>query len=275
MTRTPSPRRAAGAAARRRDLTATIERLAVDLPHRRPLAAQVVAAVALFGPDELELLERMASACVTACARALSEGVSVNPLVAIAAVVSRLLRGRATYGELTIDSDPRDWELEHYQEVSDAIVYDTIGVIALGRAEGGDTSDRDLDSAELAALEYVGQMVEHSTLAALVCRIQDSDRQEPFCGPDPWCLGSAMIFQHGAVRIESDQIAALRCHHCGAEWLRSSSELRFTGSGQYVIPTHEPARHSPLEYLASVTRRNQPTMAEAERDADKVDEALE
>lgn len=244
MSQTPSQRRREIDDARRRSLNAVLEQLAREQPARRTLAGQIAGVLGLFGSDELELVDRLTSAIILACARTPSQ--VEYPLQAIAAVVSRLLRGRAHYGELTINSDPRDFDLEYDEELSDSIVYDAIRRIRSEREESPlDQRIYDMVGGhQLLALDNVGAHVQHSTLAALVQRVQDAERPTPFEIPPPWCLGSALLFSLGSVRIADGTIVALRCNHCGREWSLSSNELRVTGNGQYVIPTHE-GRRSP------------------------------
>lgn len=236
MSQTPTQRRREIDDARRRMVNNAIENLVRERPdiRTRTLANQIAGAIGLFGSDELELVEVMID----------SIRIGGGSLQSVAAVVSRLLRGRATYGELKIDSDPRDWDLEHDEEICDAIVYEAIAALLRRRDRGLPSNAALLNTNHLDALSHVGAHVEHSTLAALVQRVQDAERPPtPFVIlPAPWCLGSAMLFQHGAVRIADNTIVAVRCHHCGREWDLPSPELRRTGSGQYVIPTHEARR---------------------------------
>lgn len=241
MSQTPTQRRREIDDARRRMLNGVLEQLAIEHPARRGLAEQLAGAIGLFGSDELELVDRMVTALLTR--RYLGGVTTQGTILCIAAVVSRLLRGRAEYGELTLASDPRDYALERDEELADAILYEAMERLRMQR-DGADYDEPVVmrTDASIEPLAIVGAHVEHSTLAALVQRVQDAERPTPFVLPAPWCLGSAMLFQHGAVRIENNTIVAVRCHHCGREWPLSSTELRRTGSGQYVIPTHKGRR---------------------------------
>jgi hypothetical protein len=233
---------AVAAAGRRRGLRLVIEKLLGELPAARAAAAPMIAALEIFGADEIEIVDGMTSVFLQRRdgTRRGAEAV----LHCMAAVVSRLLRGRIEYGELTIGGDPRDFNLERDEELTDALVYEAIRRIQVGRC--GDMGIQALSSAaNLDPLRNVGRHVEHSTLAALVRRVQDAERPTPFEIPAPWCLASALLFQLGAVRIESNQVVGLRCNQCGHEWPLSSTELRITGNGQYVIPTHRPFRTEP------------------------------
>lgn len=51
----------------------------------------------------------------------------------LVAISDRLVEGRIAYGELVIDSDPRDWRAERRAEIQDAIVYSGIADIAHAR----------------------------------------------------------------------------------------------------------------------------------------------
>jgi len=240
----PSQRQAEIADSRRRILRATIERLAREQPVHRELADQLAAALLILGPDELELVELLATGILLSLGR-LEASTSRAPehptLVILAAIVSRILRGRASYGELAIDGDPRDYDQERAEELADAVIYQAMQHLRDQRHFGEWRGSPAIAPASLSALGTVGQLVQHSTLAAQARRVLDQERPVPFEIPSPWCLGTALLFQHGAVRIEHDTIVAVRCHQCGREWPLSDTQLRITGSGQYVIPTHEPA----------------------------------
>lgn len=188
------------------------------------------AALRVLSGDELELVERLAARIARLFIGDVQE-------LALSGVVARMLRGRASYGQLTIDSDPRSYSSEVDEEIADALIYDTLEMIRDSRQLGKERTTGSLPPL-LNRLVGVGQRAD---LPQLVRNVQDRERPEPFAIPPPWCLGSALLFQHSAVRIEHDTIVAVRCHHCGREWALSSNELRLTGSGQYVIPTHEAA----------------------------------
>lgn len=243
MSQTPTQRRREIDDARRRTLNGLLEQLAREQPAKRALAEQTAAAIGVLSGDELELLESIVTSIRLASTIRMREALLIgSPVEAVAAVVSRLLRGRASYGELTIDSDPRDWDLEHDEEICDALIYEAIAAMLRRRDRGLGANAALLSPGHLRALSNVGSHVEHSTLAALVRRVQDIERPVPFEIPLPWCLGSAMLFSFGSAVIEGNTIVALRCNHCGREWSLSSTELRITGNGQYVIPTHEAPR---------------------------------
>lgn len=230
---------AAAATRRRRGLLLVIEQLLGELPAWREAAAPMIVALEIFGADEIEIVDGMTSVFLQR--RDCTRGGAYAVLRCMAAVVSRLLRGRIEYGELTVAGDPRDFNLERDEELTDALVYEAIRRIQVGRC--GEMRIQLVSSAaDLDPLRNVGLHVEGSTLAALVRRLQDVERPTPFEIPAPWCVASALLFQHGAVRIESNQIVGLRCNQCGREWPLSSGDLRLTGNGQYVIPTHEPIR---------------------------------
>lgn len=240
---TRTQRRAERADARRRNLNRLIERLVAEQPKHRALADQLSGSLMVLGPDEIELAERLSFSVVGAIEAGTWDGwLAPDPIFAISAVASRLLRGRASYGEMALDVDPRDFALERDEELADAVVYDAMSVVQIERCGGDEAVEYLTSRSALAALHNVGQHVQHSTLAALQQKVIDQERPTPFAIPEPWCLGSALIFQHGAVRIESNTIVAVRCHHCGREWSLADQELRISGSGQYVIPTHEGTR---------------------------------
>jgi hypothetical protein len=234
LSQTPTQRRREIDDARRRNLNSTLEQLARRAPDQRPLADQIAGSLGIFGADELELLERLVS--VVRCDSTFHGAIA--GLRGIAALVSRLLRGRASYGELSIMSDSRDWALERDEELADAVVYEAM--LGLQQQRQGIESDVRIDFGT-AALENVGRHVQHSTIASRIQSVLDRERPEPFAIPPPWCLGSALLFQLLAVRIENNTAVAVRCHQCGREWSLADQELRLTGSGQYVIPTHKPA----------------------------------
>lgn len=231
MSQTPTQRRREIDDARRRNISATLEHLVRENPECRRLANETAGALLVLSGDELALVELLA-ARIAMMASAPGVRVLVDAMNAIAAIVSRMLRGRASYGELTIDSDPRDYELERDEELADAVIYDALCGERERRQMGLNALPGEL---HLVALDRVGR---HAQLPALVRNVQDRERPEPFAIPPPWCLGSALLFQLLAVRIENNTAVAVRCHQCGTEWSLADQELRLTGSGQYVIPTH-------------------------------------
>lgn len=240
MSQTPTQRRREIDDARRRNINSTIVAMANVHPERRHLADQLSVALGVLSGDELEIGERLTTAIHLVWLRDGNRTIGAKDvLLSISAVVSRLLRGRASYGELTMRSDPRDWALERDEELADAIVYDAIAAVELERVVG-DPDPLRLVSDHFNALSNVGAHVQHSTLAARIQSVLDRERPEPFVIPAPWCLGSALLFQLLAVRIENNTAVAVRCHQCGREWSLADQELRLSGSGQYVIPTHKP-----------------------------------
>lgn len=197
------------------------------------LVVQICEALDVLTGDELDLVELLAGSIERESGLSWE---SPRAIRALAGVVARMLRGRSSYGELTIDTDPRSYRAELDEELADAVIYDRLALLREARQTGESSA-----AALHLHLDSLARVGERSDLAQLMLNVQDRERPEPFTIPPPWCLGSGLLFQHGAVRIADNTIVAVRCHHCGLEWPRHSNELRLTGSGQYVIPTHEPA----------------------------------
>lgn len=218
-------------AARRLEITGPLSRTR-DL-HVHLLIVQICEALDVLSGDELELVELLAG-----CIERESDISWDSPraIRALAGVVARMLRGRSSYGELSIDTDPRSYRAELDEELADAVIYDRLALLREVRQMGESSV-----AALHLHLDSLARVGERSDLAQLMLNVQDRERPEPFTIPPPWCLGSGLLFQHGAVRIANGAIVAVRCHQCGREWPLYSNELRLTGSGQYVIPTHEPA----------------------------------
>lgn len=241
MTQTASQRRREVDEARRRSLMCSIEMLAKRSPWSQAmsaeswddliaLGAQACAALEALSGDELEVVEI-----------ALEPGASyqLRPayrLRAVAAVIDRLLLGRVSYGELRVDVDPRDIERERNEELADAAVYGAM-ILLLERREGLQV---DLPERDLQALANLSST--RDQLARRIEAVRRSDEHTPPPPPTPWCAGSGKLASLFALRIERDEIVAVRCSFCRREWSTRAPELRWTDDWQAVIPTHEDGR---------------------------------
>lgn len=224
---TASQRRREVDEARRRNLASFIAMLASKLVGEQQLADQACAALEALSGDELEVVE------IAIVPGAPHQMRPVYRLGAVAAVIDRLLLGRSSYGELRVDLDPRDFERERNEELADAAVYSAM-LLLLERRAGAHVALPERYLQALANLSSTPDQLKRRREA-----VRRSEERNPPLPPTPWCRGSGKLASVLKLRIERDEVVAVRCGVCRREWSTRAPEMRWTDDWQAVIPTHE------------------------------------
>ena len=217
MSQTRSQRRAEQAGALRRSIVKMIKRH-ITAAHLADIDSGLVA----LGCDELLVVERIAIALVPF-------GDDLAP--ALITIVTRLLKGRADYGELDLAMDPRNWAREMAEENADRLIYGAIRSTArmLDGAKAGCAYEFDLWALSAWEVRDLVLLARAEKLRAEVRNIERSPADEPHCA------GSTLLFGPLSTRIVDD-VYTLHCHQCAATWPASAIPMR--AGEELVIPHH-------------------------------------
>ena len=177
--------------------------------------ADIDSGLVALGCDELLVVERIAIALVPF-------GDDLAP--ALLTVVTRMLKGRADYGELDLAMDRRNWKREIAEENADRLIYGAIRATA--RWCDGSQSCYELSPWEVSDLVLLARA---DQLRAEVRNIERSPADEPHCA------GSTLLFGPLSTRIVDD-VYTLHCHQCAATW--PASAIPMSAGEELVIPHH-------------------------------------